>query len=212
MYNETIEKKSSSCCRISWSAIISGAVVGVGLCFLFHLLTSGIGLSAMTKTVGGTQVLVASVLLWLYLGNYFIFFLSGWVTGKLARPYCSHPCTGLLYGFMAWSLTLIFSMVLFAHVSDKSTIEIIPSMHSTTMEERMVMANPDTSNKKATVIDNDTQEAIQKVGIANLAIFLVFLSGALGGAIGSYYALRYGKDRCDDKHCGNDNTTTGIRS
>lgn len=221
MYNDTtIEKKSSCCCGISWSAIISGSVVGIGLCFLFHLLTSGIGLTSMTQTVGGTQVLVAAVLLWLYLGNYLIFFISGWVTGKLARRHCSHACTGLLYGFMAWAVALIISMALFAQVSSQNTIEIFPSMNSVTLENRTLGARasgaaavvpPESANKKAVIVDHNTQDVIQKVGVVNLAIFLVFFSGALGGAIGGYYALRYGKDKCDnDTRCGG-NTTTTIR-
>lgn len=51
------------------------------------------------------------------------------------------------------------------------------------------------SYESTTTAPEPTQHTIQKIGFADLAIFLVFFSGALGSTVGGFYAKKYEKKK-----------------
>jgi len=190
------EKKCAySHTHICWSSIISGSLVAIGLVFLFCLLTEGLGLSSATRTEGGTEILVFAVLAWLFVGSYVVFFISGYVTGKVARPHCEHSCHGLLYGFMSWALAIIVSIMLVTPMTQSKSILMI----KTTQAEVITTPNEQQSNNNNNneLMTPATQQEVHKVGLATLAAFLVFAAGALGSSLGGYYAIQYYKKEDD---------------
>lgn len=72
---------------ITWSAVISGAMIAFGLTFLFHLLTLGIGLAIFSTNEQGMKELAFNGYIWTLAGSIIILFIAGWKTGKLIRIY-----------------------------------------------------------------------------------------------------------------------------
>ena len=100
---------------ISWKAVLSGALVAVGLTFLFNILTLGLGLSLFTHNESGQDILVFATLAWMIIGGYAILFLAGWIAGKQKCCSCHgqsfHCSSGFLHGFLAWTVYLIIAVV-----------------------------------------------------------------------------------------------------
>jgi hypothetical protein len=71
--------------RISWSAILAGALVGIGLSFLLNLFSIAMGLSFVSTTKEGLLTLVVSGLIGLVAGTIFVSFSSGFTAGYLCR-------------------------------------------------------------------------------------------------------------------------------
>lgn len=173
--------------HICWSSVISGSLVAIGLVFLFCLLTEGLGLTSATRTEGSTEILVFAVLAWLFVGSYVVFFMSGYVTGKIARTHCERSCHGLLYGFMSWALAIIVCIMLVTPMTQSKNILMIKT---TTQSEVIATPNEQQSNNNE-IMTPATQHEVHKVGLATLAAFLIFFAGALGSSLGGYYAIQY---------------------
>jgi len=184
--------------RISWSAIIAGAILAVGLSFLFHLLTVGIGLSSVTRTEKGIEILVISILAWSFVGSYIIYFISGWVAGDIARPHCASPWKGMFYGFLVWALALLISTIFMTQITGltssvlKTSVVRVEtasavSVNAPAARKAYNPHNPSNPN----VINEEAKEVAEGTGIASLAAFVLFLAGALGGTFGGYYGLKY---------------------
>lgn len=169
----------SSCTHcISWSAIIVPALVAIGLSFLLYVLTIGLGLSVFTLNTEGQLSLAMGSFIWLVISTYVIMFLVGWIAGALVRP---HRCSGVLHGFTAWCLALIVTAALFSQGT--ATVLGTPTYYS--------LKSPTTASQVSTQVriatsSTTTTEAVNKLGVGVLAIFFVFVAGALGSCCGGY--------------------------
>ena len=95
--------------RLSWTAVIVGALVGVGLTFLLALFSAAIGLSAFSMDSTGATTLAVGGFIGVVIGILVSMFLAGWVAGYLGRPYAMGRNLGVLYGFTAWCLALLLT-------------------------------------------------------------------------------------------------------
>lgn len=104
--------------RISWSAIIIGALVGTGLGFLLNLFGMAIGLSAFSApTQGGALTFAIGGFLGLVIAVIAGMLAAGYAAGFIGRLCCPHKNLGILYGFATWTLTLLISALLAGSVS-----------------------------------------------------------------------------------------------
>ncbi len=90
----TIEKNRCFHChgsKITWSAVLSGALIAFGLTLLFNLLTVGVGLVMYKTTDQGVANLALDGYLVTLFGAFVILFVSGWKTGKLIKIF--HLCS-----------------------------------------------------------------------------------------------------------------------
>jgi len=92
-----------------WSAVIAGALVGVGLAFLFNLFGFAIGLSAFSLDNDGSIVMAIGGLIGIAIAVFVSMFFGGFAAGYLGRSTCPRGHLGILYGFTTWTLALLLS-------------------------------------------------------------------------------------------------------
>lgn len=87
--------------RVSWGAILAGAICAIGLQILFALLTAGMGLSTASEgeAVGWGAGLFFAV------GAIVSLFIGGWVAGRLAG--WPGGLSATLHGAVVWALVMI---------------------------------------------------------------------------------------------------------
>jgi hypothetical protein len=139
---------------ITWQAVITGALIAVGLTFLFNLLTVGLGLSIYSTTNEGVNTLAFAGFIATLIGAIVILFIAGWKTGKLIKmcPKHCHTCglinessvnpavttekgictfkhhccyNSMTHGFLTWVFYLMISLVFLSFVSHAQTLNIL---------------------------------------------------------------------------------------
>ncbi len=187
---------------ISGSAIIIGALVGVGLGFLLNLFIVAIGLSAFTTDKDGMIILAVGGLLGMMIGTIACMFTAGYAAGYLGRPYCLKHNLGIMYGFAAWALALILTVLLTGsmsrYVAAYSTFITNPATMMI-MKRDMMMAETErttvtkmtavTSSKTTAVVPMDKEKMTNRFGMGICTLFLLFFIGALSSCLGGYYGM-----------------------
>jgi len=204
--NQTLEDKHKTghgcCCScISWSAIISGAFVALGLSFLLFSFASAIGLSAFKISADRVTSIAIGGFIAMLIGGIIVMFVSGWVAGFLNRGRCGDHRIGLLAGFLAWSLGLIITAILTTHVGQMLNINYITAPE-TKMNSSQVTpgvygqlfadnkANERSVAKATEVkIATDEEKTINEFGKALFLTFILFLAGAIASALGGYCGM-----------------------
>lgn len=191
------------CCVkcISWSAIITGAFVAIGLGFLMNLFGIAIGLSAFKTSPEGVKTLAIGGYFGLLIGTVVIMFAAGWVSGYLGRGNCLNRDMGALYGFTTWSLTLIMTVLLASQLSQftisNSSLDY-PSRYaqyniSGTRNSEAPIAtqstHSDTHAPTNTTIVVNEEKAAHLLGLSLLLTFALFIAGALASCFGGYFGL-----------------------
>lgn len=191
---------------ISWSAVITGALIGVGLGFLLNLFSVSIGLSAFTTSTDGLSTLAVGGFIGMLIGVIATMFVSGWVAGYLGQPYCGDKNLGVLYGFTAWCLSLVLAVLLaanFAHFVTNYAAAV--SNHPTT---NVNMTSDTTApmvseNKKETgdsVVTVNTEKAANAIGATAFVTFILFFIGALSSCFGGFSGCE-ARRKCQDGMC-----------
>lgn len=171
---------------VSWTAIIVGAIVGIGLSFLLNLFSVAIGLSVFSISTEGLVTLAVGGFIGLLIGGIISMFLSGFTAGYIARPYCSTRNLGLLYGFATWSLALILTVLLTSHVgqyiSSYSNFISNPATIIITTNESAPAVKA--SNSVQTIAVN-AEKATNTFGIGAFIVFCLFFIGAISSCFGA---------------------------
>lgn len=184
--------------RLSWSAITTGALVGIGLSFLLNLFSVAIGLSIVTTTQEGLISLAVGGFIGLIIGAIVSMFVAGFTAGYLGRPYCVKRNLGVLYGFTTWCLALILMVLLTSYMGRyiKSYSDFISgprtTIFTTHKEAPVVILSSTTQNTTATVEPKTTE---QSLGYSPFLIFTLFFISALASCFGGHYGMSC---RCDD--------------
>src|SRR5688572_22301369 len=95
---------------VSWSGILIGAFIAVGLSFLLNLFSVAIGLSTYHMGPDGAQTLAVGGLIGFAIGIIAIMYFSGWVAGFLGRVRCSSGNCGSIYGLTMWCVALVLTV------------------------------------------------------------------------------------------------------
>lgn len=180
--------------RISWSAIVAGALVGVGLSFLLNLFGVAIGLSAFSMNDQGVASLAIGGLLGLLISTIIAMYFAGLVSGSLGKLFVPKRNMGIIYGFTTWSVVLVLSAVLTAHVG--SYVDSYST--SVTQNSVVVMQDKtapgashaaDASDAKQKIIALTPQQASGGMAIGAFIIFALFFVGALASCIGAHHGM-----------------------
>jgi hypothetical protein len=197
--------------NMSWSAILSGAVMAFGLTLLFNLLFLASGLFIFDETINDKAILFGFII---YLAcGFILLYFSGIITGKIAHPKSklsdgnstiesqkSTPpfknnkklyCSGSIHGFLAWVIYFIINILFMSVIARTTPIES-PFMYineKTTAELKEELpqptANPSFQDKDKNPKIENTENTIQDSAII---IFTILMTGAiaftLGGASG----------------------------
>lgn len=99
--------------RVSWGAILAGAVVAAVLHFLLYLLGIGIGLQAFNPTEGDSVGAYGTGQgIWLIISGLIALFAGGWVAGRLAGM--PRRVDGALHGLVTWAVGTIVALYFLA--------------------------------------------------------------------------------------------------
>ncbi|MBA3537238.1 MAG: hypothetical protein H0T84_11620 [Tatlockia sp.] len=199
MNNDKLVTGVSSCdsyqSRISWSAIISGALVGVGLSFLLQLFGVAISLSAYHSTSAGASTMAMGGFLALLIATIVSMGVAGYVAGLLGRSHYSHCHGGVIYGFLTWSLALLLTALLVIPLTNYMT------SYNKTLAPKVVVSDTMQKNVDVTTDNNSSKpnqntgdQAVVKVSPEALTgsswvIFLLFFLGAISSCIGACYGM-----------------------
>ena len=195
---------------LSWSAIIAGAIVAFVIGFLLNLFGAAIGLAAFTNTQAGVSVFAIGGFIALCIVAVASMFVGGMVAGYLGRSYCTKRNLGILYGFLAFGLSLFITALLatpmanfLAHYnqglygSSKSIAVIAnPARASSAVisrNETVTNVNQNTDSVTAATTEKDVND----LGKAVLLTFILFAIGAFSACIGGHCGM---KCKCDDEY------------
>ena len=180
--------------RISWSAILVGALVGVGLGFLLNIFSVAIGLSAFTLGPDGAVIVALGGLIGIVLGLFVSMLVAGYTAGYLGRLYCPLRNLGIVYGFTTWTVTLLLSAVVTAHMSTYVTT------YANTVSNSTVIVSTNQSNTPTTVTTKSNSEGTQKAVKINttpktlawgaFSIFALLFIGAFASCVGACWGMR----------------------
>ncbi len=178
--------------NIAWSAILIGALTSVGLSFLLNLFSMAIGLTVISRNAAGNGTLAIGGLIGVLIGAIACMFFSGWLAGYIARPYYRNPHLGGLYGFSAWCLALLMTILTASYVgkfiADSSHFLSNPSVVEENVANRPPVLSLDTPSVGNNQTINSTEAVNAAAGVGAFIIFIMFFVGALSSTIGGYCA------------------------
>lgn len=194
--------------RLSWTAVIVGALVGVGLTFLLFLFSAAIGLSAFAvDSTTGAVTLVVGGFIGVVIAILVSMFVAGWVAGYLGRPYTMGCNLGVLYGFTAWCLALLItasfagpigryvaSYTYFVSTSNAMVFEMRPPVVIENVTPVKATATTPAANQKATT----------SLAMGAFIVFVLFFLGALASCFGGSCGMSCCKK--DDASCNHEHT------
>lgn len=183
--------------RISWSAIIVGALVAVGLSFLLNLFGLAIGLSAFTMSDTGANVVAIGGLLGILIGIIASMLAAGYAAGYLGRLYCPKRNLGIVYGFSTWTLALILtaliSVPLIHHAANYTRITT-PSVavvtnkpaHSNKVVSASISSTPHQHSSSKTT---DVSAPTKTVAWSVFCVFILFFISAVSCCFGACWGM-----------------------
>jgi hypothetical protein len=179
--------------RISWSAIVVGALVGTGLSLLLNLFSVAIGLSVVRTTHDGLVSLAVGGFIGLLIGAIVAMFVAGFTAGYLGQPYTTKRNLGIIYGFTTWCLALILTILLASHVgryvTSYSAFITNPTavvFTNNQISPAVTTTNTNTSNLNIVV---NAQAATNNLGYTAFLIFILFFVGAISSCFGGHYGV-----------------------
>ena len=191
---------------ISWSAIIVGALVGLGISFLLNLFGLAIGLSVFTTTKEGMIALAIGGFIAMLIIAVVSMYTAGWVAGYLGKNH-GNKHLGILYGFATWCLALLVAVALGSSmhryvdyqnytmgrsVVNTSTNPDAPLVSNTDVgrtgtENRAGLDSTKNANSPNQVTTVNTEKAAHLAGMSLFITFIVFLVGALSSSFGGFF-------------------------
>ena len=184
--------------RISWSAIVVGALVGMGLSFLLDLFGVTIGLSAFSMTDQGVASLAIGGLLGLIISTIVSMFFGGYAAGYLGRLYAPKRNLGTIYGFTTWSVMIILSAVVTSHVGDYvnsySTNVTKSSITVTATQPVAVKASHATHKEEQKIATVTPKDPTGGIAVGAFIVFALFFVSALSSCMGAHFGMRCRSD------------------
>lgn len=178
---------------ISWSAIIIGAMTGVGLSFLLNLFTVSIGLSLVRTNQSGMTMLAVGGFIGLLISVFVAMFVAGITAGYLGRSYCPKRNLGVIYGFSAWCLAFILSVLLASHtlkyVTTYTNFITNQATVSTTQNMNMPAVTTAQENRSTSAVIVNTQKATNTLGFVSFLVFILFAVGAISSCFGGHFGM-----------------------
>lgn len=198
-----ISSNDKGMCRwpcVSWTAVIVGALVGIGVSFLLNLFSVAIGLSTTVVSQEGMVTLAIGGLVGVAICGIVSMYLAGFTAGYLGRGYCGGRNLGILYGFTTWSFALVLTVIFashigryvtaFANTSNPTTVVIVDE-NAPTANNSMRTNNNGAQKMKdvAEVNAVNAQKATNTLGTGAFIVFGLFFLGALAACCGGHTGM-----------------------
>lgn len=194
------EKCNFKC--LSWSAVIAGALVGIGISFIFNLFAMATGLAAFAATTAGPKALAIGGIIGLVIIAIFSMGTAGWVAGYLGRPKSMHRDMGVLYGFTAWCVALILTILLSGHIgkfvaynasalqNPSYTITNVARDHVTSPAVTTEVTDTNSQVAQTDTVVVNAQDAAKVLAMSTFVSFVLFFIGALASCLGGHLGFR----------------------
>lgn len=192
--------------RVSWQAILAGAVTAVAISMVLALFFGAIGLTLSEANVRGSTIGVSALIATL-LSIVVSLFVGGWVAAQLTAGETEREAA--LYGVMTWAAVVVFSSMLvgmgfragyFALVGGAMVAQNAPEAQSAgsweqaarnagVSQERIDAAKASVDPNRAREVANDpaaqqrAMEAMVGASWAALVGVLLSMAAAIGGAV-----------------------------
>lgn len=181
--------KVSNTFVFSWTGVFVGALVGFGLNFLLNLLSLAIGISIFAKqTSDKISISAAGVIIFILIAITSMF-MTGWVAGKLSLLSSIRKRWGFLYGFSAWCLCFIMTVILLMN-----TLQFT-QFHSNFTSKNLTAIRITNQSPMLTETENSNSETDKKIISLNAYVtFIFFLLGAFASSVGGYVGFQENKE------------------
>jgi hypothetical protein len=192
--------------RISWQAVLAGAVTALTANLVFTMFCAAIGVS-LTEAGVRANAVGTGALIAVLLSVIASLFIGGWVAAQLTAGETEREA--ILYGIMTWAAVVIMSVLLvgtgvragyFALVGGAMVVQTSPGVQSApnweqaarnagVSQERIDAAKASIDPNKAREIANDpvaqrrAEEAAVAASWAALVGVLLSMASAIGGAL-----------------------------
>jgi hypothetical protein len=198
MKKETVDTQEQRCItspykRISWSAILVGALVGLGLSFLLNLFGLAIGLSATTAGEDGAMALAIGGVIGVIIAIIASMVAAGYAAGYLGRLYCPGRNLGILYGFTTWSVALLLAAAVAAQVNNYATTYSQAVMGTTLITAQ---SSEGKVNRDARSSSNEKKSTLTKIVVTPncliagaFILFILFFIGAVSACVGACWGM-----------------------
>lgn len=183
--------------RISWSAILTGALVGVGFSFLLNLFGVAIGLSAFSMGDQGVMSLAIGGLFGIIVSTIIAMFFAGFTSGYIGRLYVPGRNMAGIYGFSTWIVAIILTAVLTTHLGSyiesystsvtRSTVIITQDKTAEAMTSKSHASSHEEHHKIANITP---KEVTGGIAIGAFIVFAMFFIGALSSCVGARFGMR----------------------
>ncbi len=182
---------------ISWGAVFTGALVGLGLSFLLNVFALAIDLAVYHTSEHGGMAFAIGGFVGMAIGIIASMFFAGWVSGYLARFTSHNRHLGALYGLVTWCLTLVIAVLLVNHFRPfvASQYHSLTASNATNITMAYDSADSATTAPAADFNVGNTpttaanKENAGKLGAAFFAMFVLFFLGAAASCFGGYCGL-----------------------
>ena len=169
----------------SWTAIFVGALIGLGLTFLLNLLSLAIGMSIFTEQTNQTISFSFIGIVGFFLVAVISMFTTGWIAGKLTILSSIRKHWGFLYGFSAWCVSFIMTVILLMN-----TLQFT-QFHSNFTSKNLTAIKISNQLPMLTQSEGSNAETNKKVIALNAYVtFIFFLVGAISSALGGYVGFK----------------------
>lgn len=174
--------------------MFAAAIGGVGLNFLLNLLALAFGISSFSVEENThTRFLISGYLLFC-LSAFIAMFFTGWLGGKLSSGQLLPRAWGIIYGFLAWCLLLLFTIILITNMIQYTAFHanFTSNLTGIHISADSPMMTETVSEKEGKPAIPDSEKAQKIVRLNIYQTFFLFLIGALASCIGGYIGYRPG--------------------
>jgi hypothetical protein len=177
---------------VSWAAIFSGAMVGVGVNFLLNLFSLALGISSFSVPAIGQTLFSFIGFSGFLISAMIAMFITGWISGRLS-PTVLPRSWGVVYGFLAWSVLLIITIILITNMIQYMAFHT--NFTSNLVSIKLMNNAPMLTETAAHLTQNSplsfNVETHQKVIVLNAWLtFILFFTGAIASCVGGFIGYK----------------------
>ena len=191
--------------RVSWGALLGGAVIAIAAAMVFTFLFAAIGVSLRDADVRGENIGIAAIIAAIATLAVSLF-LGGWVTSQLTAGETRQEA--VIYGVLTWAVVTAASMMMvgmgvragyFALMGGTMVAQNSQTVQQRSWEDMArdagvsqasidaARANLDPARARAAANDPATRERAENAAVASswgaLVALLVSIAAAVGGAV-----------------------------
>jgi ABC-type transport system involved in multi-copper enzyme maturation permease subunit len=171
-----VEDLASVGTRISWGAILAGAMIALGMYFLLSTLAGAVGMSVSDR-VNPTKLEIGAVV-WTFLTTVAALFVGGVVTSLFTAG--ENKTEAMLYGAIMWAVLIVLLLVL-GSVGVRTGFNAMAASAHTAQTTPVVVANNTEVENRKELLEASTR-LTWYVFAGTWVSMLAAVAGALVGA------------------------------